>query len=174
MEEKWFNVGKIVNTHGVKGEVRVLSTTDFPEERYKVGNILYLFQNEKSKPIEVKIKTHRFHKTFDLLSFEGLGSINDVEKYKNYVIRVPENQLTDLDEGEYYFHEIIGCFVVTDQGDELGTITEILETGANDVWIVKRKNKKDALIPFIDDVVKEIDVEEKRIVISLMEGLIDE
>jgi 16S rRNA processing protein RimM len=174
MEEKWFNVGKIVNTHGVKGEVRVLSTTDFPEERYQVGNILYLFQDEKSVPIEVKIKTHRFHKTFDLLSFEGFGSINDVEKYKNHVIKVPENQLSDLDEGEYYFHEIIGCLVVTDEGDELGPITEILETGANDVWIVKRKNKKDALIPFIDDVVKEIDVEEKRIVISLMEGLIDE
>jgi 16S rRNA processing protein RimM len=174
MTEKWFNVGKIVNTHGVKGEVRVLSTTDFPEERYQKGNVLYLFQSEQKEPVEVKIKTHRFHKTFDLLTFEGHASINDVEKYKNSLIKVPESQLTDLDEGEYYFHEIIGCTVLTDAGEEIGTIKEILETGANDVWIVKRKNKKDALIPFIDDVVKEIDIEEKRIVISLMEGLIDE
>ncbi|MGD6793702.1 ribosome maturation factor RimM [Metabacillus indicus] len=174
MAEKWFNVGKIVNTHGVKGEVRVLSTTDFPEERYKAGNVLYLFKEGQTAPDEVTVKSHRFHKTFNLLTFEDHPSINDVEKYKNSVIKVPESQLADLEEGEYYFHEIIGCIVLTDEGAEIGTVKEILETGANDVWIIKRKGKKDALIPFIDDVVKEINPEEKRIVISLMEGLIEE
>ena len=70
--EKWFNVGKIVNTHGIKGEVRVISRTDFPDERYKKGNSLFLFMPDKDEPIELIVKSHRIHKNFDLLTFEGL------------------------------------------------------------------------------------------------------
>lgn len=69
--EKWFNVGKIVNTHGIRGEVRVISRTDFPEERYKKGNTLYIFMEKSEEPIEIIVKSHRVHKSFDLLSFEG-------------------------------------------------------------------------------------------------------
>lgn len=169
--EKWFNVGKIVNTHGIKGEVRIISRTDFPEERYQVGNVLYILQTNQ-EPLEVIVKTHRVHKNFDLVSFEGFENVNDVEVFKGALLKVPESQLGDLDEGEYYFHEIIGCTVVTDTGEELGVINEILTPGANDVWVVKRKEGKDVLIPYIDDIVKEINIEEKKIYIHLMEGLI--
>jgi len=172
MAEKWFQVGKIVNTHGIRGEVRVVSVTDFPDERYKRGNRLYIFQKDK-EPVEVIVKSHRIHKNFDLLSFEGYDSINEVEPFKGSDIKVPESQLGSLDGGEYYFHEIIGCSVYTEDGDELGIINEILTPGANDVWVVKRKGKKDLLIPYIEDVVKHIDVKEKRVIIFPMEGLLD-
>lgn len=169
--DKWYNVGKIVNTHGIRGEVRIISRTDFPEERYKVGNKLHVFLNDKD-PIEVVITSHRTHKNFDLVTFNGYDNVNDVEPFKGGLLKVHESQLGDLEEGEYYFHEIIGCKVVTDTGEDLGVIKEILTPGANDVWVVKGEKGKEILIPFIDEIVKEINIEEKRILIHLMEGLV--
>ena len=97
--EKWFNVGKIVNTQGIKGEVRVISTTDFPEERYKKGNVLCFFLPKNETPIQVTIKNHRRHKNFDLLLFEGYENINDAEKFRDGILKVPESQLGKLEEG---------------------------------------------------------------------------
>lgn len=170
--EKWFNVGKIVNTHGVKGEVKVVSSTDFPEERYQQGNTLHLFTPKTKEPISLIIESHRKHKNFDLLTFEGYHDINQVEVFKEGILKVQEDQLQDLDEGEYYYHEIIGCKVVTVQGDELGTVKEILSPGANDVWVVKGEKGKEHLIPYIEDVVKEIDIEKGLIIIEPIEGLL--
>ncbi|AWM16908.1 ribosome maturation factor RimM [Bacillus subtilis] len=174
MTTRWFNVGKIVNTHGIKGEVRVISKTDFAEERYKPGNTLYLFMDGRNEPVEVTVNTHRLHKQFHLLQFKERQSLNEVEELKNAIIKVPEEDLGELNEGEFYFHEIIGCEVFTEDGELIGNIKEILTPGANDVWVVARKGKKDALIPYIESVVKHIDVSEKKIEIELMEGLIDE
>ncbi|WP_338135621.1 ribosome maturation factor RimM [Anoxybacillus flavithermus] len=173
MVVKWFHVGKIVNTHGIRGEVRVISRTDFAEERYKIGNVLYIFMENKP-PVEVKVASHRVHKSFDLLTFEGYDNINLVEPFKGAMIKIPETQLQPLNEGEYYFHEIIGCTVVTEDAEPIGEIKEILTPGANDVWVVKRKKGGDVLIPYIDDVVKQVDVENKTITIHVMEGLLDE
>ncbi|MGM7720350.1 ribosome maturation factor RimM [uncultured Metabacillus sp.] len=173
MSEKWFNVGKIVNTHGIRGEVRVISKTDFAEERYEPGNKLYIFKEGSNDPIEVVVESHRVHKNFDLLTFEGMNSIQDVEHFKGSLLKINEEQLTDLDEGEFYFHEIIGCKVYSDEGEEIGTIREILATGANDVWVIKRKAGKDLLIPYIEEIVKDVDVEVKKVIITPMEGLLD-
>lgn len=170
--EKWFNVGKIVNTQGIKGEVRVISTTDFPEERYKKGNVLFLFLPKNETPIQVTIKSHRRHKNFDLLLFEGYENINDAEKFRDGILKVPESQLGKLEEGEFYFHEIIGCLVFTKNGEEVGKITEVLTPGANDVWVVEGKDGKEILIPYIDDVVKKVDTKEKIILIDPLEGLL--
>ncbi|ARB36997.1 ribosome maturation factor RimM [Bacillus subtilis] len=174
MTKRWFNVGKIVNTHGIKGEVRVISKTDFAEERYKPGNTLYLFMDGRNEPVEVTVNTHRLHKQFHLLQFKERQNLNEVEELKNAIIKVPEEELGELNEGEFYFHEIIGCEVFTEEGELIGKIKEILTPGANDVWVIGRKGKKDALIPYIESVVKHIDVREKKIEIELMEGLIDE
>lgn len=171
--EKWFNVGKIVNTHGIMGEVRVISRTDFQEERYKPGNMLYLFKENENEPIVLTIKSHRTHKNFDLLTFEDYTNVNLSEPLKGGILKVPESQLGELDEGEYYFHEIIGCTVYTDEGVEIGTIREILTPGANDVWVIKGKDGKDILIPYIDDIVSKIDTGSKKITIVPMEGLLD-
>ncbi|RAS79860.1 ribosome maturation factor RimM [Priestia endophytica] len=169
--EKWLNVGKIVNTHGVRGEVRVISRTDFPEERYKVGNELYIFKDNEE--IKVVVESHRQHKNFDLLTFEEYHNINQVEPFKNCLLKVPSSDLVELEEGEYYFHEIVGCEVYTEEGNLVGTIKEILATGANDVWVVKASGRKDILIPYIEEVVADINVEEKKVIINEMEGLLD-
>lgn len=170
---EYLNVGKIVNTQGIKGEVRVISQTDFPELRYKKGNRLTLFQADK-QPIELIVKSHRKHKNFDLLSFEGHFSINDVEKYRDGILKVEKTDGNELPENEYYYHQIIGLTVVTATGETIGKIKEILSPGANDVWVIARSGKKDALIPYIESVVKSIDLNKGQVTIELMEGLIDE
>lgn len=173
MADQYYNVGKIVNTHGIKGEVRVIAITDFEDERFQPGSRLYFFKQDNDEPVELIVRTHRKHKQFNLLSFEDYPSINDVEQFKGGLLKVHEKDLGELDEGEFYYHEIIGSSVYTTSGLLIGEIKEILSPGANDVWVVKREGKKDALIPYIDQVVKEVNVEEKEIVIELMEGLLD-
>jgi 16S rRNA processing protein RimM len=169
--DKWLNVGKIVNTHGIRGEVRVISRTDFPDERYKIGNTLYV-EKSANDLIPVKIETHRKHKQFDLLTFEKYQNINDVEPFKGLLLKVPKDQAVSLDEGEFFYHDIIGCSVFTVEGEELGKVKEILSPGANDVWVVKRKGfGADILIPYIPSVVKTVDIENKKINIEPLEGL---
>ncbi|CQR47719.1 Ribosome maturation factor RimM [Paraliobacillus sp. PM-2] len=169
---KRYNVGKIVNTHGIKGEVKVVRITDF-KERFEKGNVLYLIGNTDKEPLPLTIKNHRTHKQFDLLQFESYNSIEDVEPFKECMLTIDENQLQPLDEGTYYYHQIIGCMVYTSKGEALGEIKEILSPGANDVWVVKRPSQKDILLPYIADVVKTIDVNDKKIVIEPMEGLLE-
>ncbi|MFC4617321.1 ribosome maturation factor RimM [Camelliibacillus cellulosilyticus] len=171
---EWYDVGKIVNTHGIKGEVRVISRTDFPEERYQSGSVLYVGKNRDSEKMPLTVSGYRRHKQFDLLTFDGLASINEVEHLKGLNLYVSENQLHELADHEYYYHEIIGCQVFSEDGSELGKIAEILAPGANDVWVVKRKGKKDLLIPYIEDVVKSVDTEAKKVVVHLMDGLLDD
>ncbi|NEU29397.1 ribosome maturation factor RimM [bacterium LRH843] len=170
----WFKVGKIVNTHGVRGEIRVISTTDFAEERYAVGTSLMIRHEQEQAETAVVVRSHRRHKNFDLLQFEGYNSINDVEKFKGSILYVSEVQLEELNEHEFYYHEIIGCTVITEKDDELGQVKEIIETGANDVWVVRRAGGgKDILLPYIEEVIKEVDVDEKVIRVHLMEGLVE-
>lgn len=168
----WFNVGKIVNTHGIHGEVRVISKTDFPEKRYAVGNKLTLFMNGKLVK-ELVVKSHRTHKNFDLLTFENYTNVNDVVEMKEGILKVDETQLASLPEDEFYFHEIIGCDVYSLDGRQIGRIKEILTPGANDVWVVQTESKKDVYIPYIPQVVKTVNIEKKEIIIEPMEGLLE-
>ncbi|WP_291291533.1 ribosome maturation factor RimM [Enterococcus sp.] len=170
---EFLNVGKIVNTHGIRGEVRVISQTDFPEERYRKGQRLTLFRENKA-PLELTVSGHRKHKNFDLLTFEGYPTINDVEPLRDGILKVTKDELGQLAENEYYYHEIIGLTVIDEQARELGKIKEILSPGANDVWVVQRKGKKDALIPYIESVVKQIDLEKGEVSIEIPEGLLDD
>ncbi len=169
---EYYQIGKIVNTHGIKGEVRVQATTDFPEKRFAIGEKVYVFKNQKLVK-ELTIKSHRKHKQFDLLSFEGLEDINLVEDLKQADLKISADQQDELTEGQYYYHEIIGLDVFDLEGNELGQISEIMQSGANDVWIIKRKQKADLLIPAIKDVVKEIQIENHKVIIDLLDGLDD-
>jgi 16S rRNA processing protein RimM len=164
-------VGKLVNTQGLRGEVRVISTTDFPDERFKVGSELYLFHPSLAQPLKVTVASRRAHKGFELLRFQGYNSINDVEKYKGGELKIPEDALMDLADDEYYIHQLVGCTVFTDEGEELGKIVDVLQPGANDVWVVKGK-RGEVLLPYIDDCIKEVDIAAKRVVCHLMEGLL--
>ncbi len=135
--------------------------------------MLTLFQDGKA-PIELTVKSHRKHKNFDLLSFEGHPSINDVEKYRDGILKVSKDDSVDLAENEFYYHEIIGLRVVEEDGTELGKVKEILSPGANDVWVVQRPKKADILLPYIASVVKEVDLEAGVIRVEIPEGLIDD
>ena len=169
---EYLNVGKIVNTQGIKGEVRVISKTDFSNERYKKGNELFLFQENK-KPISLIIKSHRKHKNFDIVSFEGHPNINDVEKYRAYSLKIAAEDRAELEsDDEFYYDDIIGLTVIED-GVEIGKVKEILQPGANDVWVIKRKGKKDLLLPFIESVVLSVDIAGNCVTVEVPQGLDD-
>lgn len=173
---RWFNVGKIVNTHGVKGEVKIISLTDFPELRYKQGNELTFFPKVNGVPLQLTVRAHRKHKNFDLVSFEQIDSLEEAERLKGGLLKVSEEQRNqdELDDNEFYYDEIIGCKVVSETGEVIGTITEILSPGANDVWVVQAdKTNKPYYIPYIESVVKHINVPDKLVTIHVMEGLIE-
>lgn len=170
MQEPMYKVGKIVNTHGIKGEVRVFRMTDI-EDRFKVGNKLYIDLKGQTKSLI--IDRHRKHKEYDLLHFEGLNHIEDVEPFKNKYLKITKNQLATLDEGQFYFHEIIGCEVWTTTDEKIGIIDHILSPGANDVFVAKQNDGKEVLIPHIKDVVKRVCVEQKIVIIEPMEGLLE-
>ena len=169
----YFNVGKIVNIQGLQGELRVLSVTDFSEERFKKGSKLSIFDDKNQFVVEVEIASHRKQKNFDIIKFKGLYHINDVEKYKGCSLKVAEEDLADLEEDEFYYHEIIGLDVY--EGEQLiGQIKEILQPGANDVWVVARKGKRDLLLPCIPPVILKVDIPNGRVEVDIMEGLDDE
>jgi len=177
MADKWYTVGKLVNTHGIRGEVKVWPQTDFPEVRFAKGSILTLVDEEKGAPsINVEVVSARLQKNVYIVKLKGYDNINDIEKYKGWALKVSENDLVELPEDEYYYHQIIGCTVVTDGGEELGKVTEILTPGANDVWVVKGKDERgkarEVLLPVIDDVLLHVDVNAKVIKVKLLEGLI--
>lgn len=170
-QERFYTVGRLVNTHGLRGEVRIVPTTDFPDQRFRKGNELFLFHPSLAEPLKLKITARRTHKDFEILSFDGFSNINDVEKYKGGELKIPEESLMELEEDEFYIHQLVGCEVVSDQGEELGTIVDVIQPGANDVWVVKGK-RGEILLPYIDECIKEVDIANKRVVCHLMEGLL--
>ncbi|MCZ8512450.1 ribosome maturation factor RimM [Paenibacillus filicis] len=172
MNDRLFNVGKIVNTHGIRGELKIVPLTDFPEERFVKGSKLLFVHPEQGTQVPVVVESAREHKNLFYLKFREFGNINDVEKYKGWQLKVEKQYLSELEGDEFYLHEIIGCRAVTEEGEELGTITEVLSPGANDVWVVERPKGKQLLLPYIDDVILDVDVENKVVKVHLMEGLL--
>ncbi len=167
---QYYNVGKIVNTHGIRGEVRVIATTDFPKERFQNGAVLYLKQSA-GEPLRLEVAGARQHKGMWLIKFKDYDNINDVQNFRDHELMVTEDEQQPLEEGQYYYHQIIGLTVKTLEGRELGTIKEILSPGANDVWVVERKGQSDLLLPVIDDVIKNVDLDKGEVDVELMEGL---
>lgn len=171
MADQYYNVGKIVNTQGIKGEVRVIATTDFVEDRFQAGKKVFLFADNAKQPLELVVRSHRAHKQFQILAFEGYQTINDVEKFKGAVLKITAEDRHDLPSGEFYFDQIIGLEVWTEEGERIGTVKEILQPGANDVWVVEREKQADLLLPYIDSCIKQVDLAEKKVIVHLLEGL---
>ncbi|AVP36895.1 ribosome maturation factor RimM [Staphylococcus felis] len=163
-------VGKIVNTHGIKGEVKVQSHSDFTDIRFQPGEVLEV--EHKGRRLNLTVTSHRLHKGLHMLKFEGYDNINDIEHLKGHMLyQERDHEEIELGEHEYYYSDIIGCTVFVED-EPIGRVVEIFETGANDVWIVK--GDKEHLIPYIEEVVKQIDIEGHRIDITPMEGLLSE
>lgn len=171
----YYRVGRIVNTFGIRGQVKVIADTDFAEERFAVGEMLTILNKEQAVAT-VTVSSSQVHKGVYVIGFAGMQNINDVEQYKGMWLAIDESQQNELPEDEFYHHQIIGLEVVTTDGKPLGKIKEILQLGSNDVWVVKRYEvgKKDALIPYIQDVVKEVSLNNGAVTVELMEGLIDD
>lgn len=174
MSERCFQVGKIVNTHGIRGELKIVPQTDFPEIRFAKGSRLLCFPPNGGEPVPVTVSRARFHKGTYLVKFSEFDNINEVEKFKGGSLKVSEDQLVELEDGEYYYHQIVGCQVFNEEGELLGTVKEIWAPGANDVWVARSADGKELLIPYIDEVVKQVDIAAKRIVIRPLEGMFDD
>ncbi len=164
--ERLFSIGKIVNTQGIKGDVRVVPTTDDIKRFEKLNEVI--LENESTSK-NLIIKNVRYHKNFVLLKFEGIDDMTNAEKLKGFTIKIPESQTLKLSENEYYMIDLIDMDVYTDTDEHLGKITDILQTGANDVYIVKKE--KEILIPAIKQCILNIDINEKKMIVKLLEGL---
>lgn len=163
-------LGKIVNTHGIKGEVRVQSLTNQPEERYQVGHMIYI-GDEKGHFLPVTVQRYRQHKNFDLLTFAEFQNINDVEQFINQSLWIDVDDVNELDQNEYYVHEIVGYAVKSDNQQFVGHLKEILSFPANDVWVVERESKDDLLLPGTHEVILNVNHSDKEITVHILEGL---
>lgn len=168
--EQYLKVGVITTTHGIRGEVKVFPTTDEPE---RFRDIKRLFLQTKNERMELEVAGVKFFKQMVILKFKEFDSINDVEKYKGCELYVSRDQAVPLEENEYYIADLIGMEVRLEDGNLLGTLKDVLETGANDVYCVETKNYGEVLIPAIKQCIIKVEVEEGRMTVRLLPGLID-
>lgn len=164
------DVGKIVNTHGLHGEVKVVPWTDYPEV---FEDIEYVYVKRKGEYERLDVAGIKYQKGNIIVRFPQIKDINEAEKYKNQVLYAEREVLGELPEGVYYIADLIGLEVVKENGETVGIITDVLNTGSNDIYEVKREGRKNLLIPVIDEVVLNIDMENKKVTVRMMEGLED-
>jgi 16S rRNA processing protein RimM len=162
-------VGKVRRPHGVHGEVVAEIYTDFPK-RIKPKGAIYLGE----KHVRLVIASQRQHHEGLLLGFEDVTTPEQAGRYRNQILSIATTEASELPEGEFYFHELLDLEVVDEAGNPLGRLTEILETGANDVYVVTDSNGRELLLPVISEVILKVDLYAKTIEVRLLPGLIDE
>ncbi len=167
--EDLLQVGVITTTHGVRGEVKVFPTTDDPARFKKLKQVVLDTGKEK---IDLEIAGVRFFKNLVIVKFKGIDDINDVEKYRQKSLYVTRENAVKLKKNEYFIADLIGLSVISDEGECLGTLTDVLQTGANDVYVIG-EGADEILLPAIKDCVKEVDLEEGRMIVHLLPGLRD-
>ena len=168
--EQFLRVGVISSTHGIRGEVKVYPTTDDPERFLDLDEVI-LDTGREHKILE--IEGVKFFKNQVILKFKGYDNINDIEKYLKKDLLVDREHAVELGENENFIADHIDMEVVTDEGKVLGTLTDVIETGANDVYAVKTPEGKEILLPAIRDCILDVNVDEKRMTVHVMEGLLD-
>ena len=167
-EPEFLVVGKLRRPHGLRGEILMEILTDFPG---RLDADVVVYAGDEHQPLS--IMSTRKHRQALLVTFDGYDDRESVGELRNKFVYVRADDRPPLPDGKYYFHELIGLQVVTDKGENLGELTDILETGANDVYIVKPSNDgKDILLPAIDPVILKIDLEQGQILVHILPGLI--
>lgn len=166
--KQFLQVGVISSTHGIWGEVKVFPTTDDPARFKKLKKVLLDTGKER---LELEIQSVKFFKQFVIVKFRGIDNINDIEKYKGKSLMVPREDAVQLEEDEYYIADLIGMEVYTD-GGRFGTLKDVMETGANEVYIIDSDEHGEVLVPAIHDCILDVDVEKQTMKIRLMDGLI--
>lgn len=163
-------VGVITSTHGIKGEVKVFPTTDDPQRFRKLKKCIMLFKNQKT---ELDITGVRFFKNMVILKFKQFDDINQVEKYKTAELYVTRDNAVELEEGEYFVCDLIGLKVQDEVGKVIGTVTDVLQTGANDVYEVSDDDGHKYLFPAIKQCILGVDLDAGIINVHVMKGLLD-
>ena len=166
---EYIEIGQIVNTNGLKGVVKV---NPFTDDISKFEDLKYVYIQLKNELKKVKIEQERYNKNQVLLKLEGIDSIEEAEKYRNFYLKTEKESQEDLGEDTYYIVDLIGLDVYSDKNEYLGKIEDVFPTGSNDVYVVKDNLGKQILIPAIADVVKEVDLKNKKMIINLIPGLI--
>jgi 16S rRNA processing protein RimM len=167
-ELRYLAIGRVVRAHGLRGELSVAVLTEFPE-RFKTTEWVYLGNEYEATPY--RLKSFRWHKQNVLLTLEGLSDRTQAEALQGQFVQVPLTEAVPLPEGSYYLYQVIGLQVQATTGEILGQIADILETGANDVYVVKQADRE-VLLPAIPEVIKQIDLERGVVVVQVIDGLI--
>ncbi len=166
-----FQVGVIASTHGLKGEVNVFPTTEDPERFKKIKKVTLTTQ--RGENLELDVESARFFKKFVIVKFKQFNDINEVEKFRSCELTIDRKDALKLEPGEYYCADIVGLSVYSEEGELLGEITDILQTGANDVYEMKKSGSDEKIyIPAIKDCIREISPDEGKIIIHVMDGLL--
>lgn len=161
-------VGQIVNSYGIKGFLKVVPLVD-NNHQFEEFEKLYIQENRNYR--ELKLEEVKFSKNLVLLKVEGIDRIEEALKLKNLYLYAKREDIK-LEEGAYFIVDLIGLEVYTEEGELLGTLKEVLQPGANDVYVVENKENKQILLPVIPDVVKQINIAEKKVIVHLLNGLI--
>lgn len=167
--DNYLRIGVITTTHGIKGEVKVFPTTD---DINRFDNLKNVYLDTGKDYIPLEIEGVKYFKQLVILKFKGFDSINDIEKYRGKDILIPRDQAIPLKEDEYFIYDLIGSEVYTDDGNKLGILTEVLTSSANDVYVVKTEENKEVLLPSIKECILDVDINNKKIKVHLMDGLI--
>ena len=167
--EQFLRVGVISSTHGIRGEVKVFPTTDDVKRFKKLKTVILDTGREH---LNLEVEGVKFFKQFVIHKFKGIDNINDIEKYKGKDLLVDRANAVKLRKDEYFVVDLIGLEVFTEDGEKFGTMKDVLETGANDVYIIDSLNHGEVLIPAIKQCVLDIDIEANKMVIHLMKGLV--
>ena len=168
--EDLLQVGIITSTHGVRGEVKVYPTTDDPRRFRRLKEVVLDTGREK---LNLEIEGVKFFKQFVILKFKGLDNINDIEKYRQKSLYVTCKNAVRLQRDEYFIADLIGLKVQDEDGTELGTVKDVIETGANDVYEVEMADGRSLLLPAIKQCILNVDVENGMMQVHVLEGLLD-
>lgn len=169
--EDLFQVGIITSTHGVKGEVKVYPTTDDVKRFKKLKDIIL---DTGKEHIALELESVKFFKQMVILKFKGIDTLNDVEKFRQKSLYVTRANAVRLRKDEYFIADLIGLKVVDEENKELGTLEDVMLTGANDVYVIKMLNGKELLLPAIKQCIINVDMENRCMQVHVLEGLIEE
>lgn len=167
--EEFLKAGVITSTHGVRGEVKVFPVTGEPE---RFRNLKKVYLDTGRERMELEIAGVKFFKQFAILKFRGIDNINDIEKYRGCSLWVTRDDAVPLEEDEYYIGDLIGMQVYTEDGMSFGKLKDVMETGANDVYIISTEEHGEVLVPAIHECILDVDVENRSMKIHLLPGLI--
>lgn len=163
-------VGTIASTHGIRGEVKVFPTTDDINRFKKLKHCILDTGREK---LELEVESVKFFKQFAILKFKSYNNINDIEKYRGKDLLVTRENAVDLEENENFIGDLIGLEVITDQGSHFGKVRDIMQTAANDVYVIDGDDGKEYLFPSIPQCILDVDLEAGTVTVHIMKGLLD-